>query len=42
MMVGYSILTDGVVGRLLAAQSRQPFRPAHFGGATKWDQGKKL
>jgi catechol 1,2-dioxygenase len=26
---GYPIPTDGVVGRLLAAQSRHPFRPAH-------------
>ncbi|WP_315836707.1 dioxygenase [Bradyrhizobium prioriisuperbiae] len=29
-MVGYPIPTDGVVGRLLAAQSRHPFRPAHL------------
>jgi catechol 1,2-dioxygenase len=29
-MVGYPIPTDGVVGRLLAAQKRQPFRPAHL------------
>jgi catechol 1,2-dioxygenase len=27
--VGYPIPTDGVVGRLLAAQDRHPFRPAH-------------
>lgn len=27
---GYSIPTDGVVGRLLAAQNRHPFRPAHL------------
>src|SRR5271156_318907 len=30
MMAGYPIPTDGVVGRLLAAQNRQPFRPAHL------------
>ena len=30
MMVGYPIPTDGVVGRLLAAQNRQPLRPAHL------------
>ena len=30
MMVGYPIPTDGVVGRLLAAQSRHPYRPAHL------------
>jgi catechol 1,2-dioxygenase len=29
-MVGYPIPTDGVVGRLLKAQSRHPFRPAHL------------
>jgi catechol 1,2-dioxygenase len=29
-MVGYPIPTDGVVGRLLRAQSRHPFRPAHL------------
>jgi catechol 1,2-dioxygenase len=29
-MVGYPIPTDGVVGRLLQAQSRHPFRPAHL------------
>ncbi len=29
-MVGYPIPTDGVVGRLLEAQSRQPKRPAHL------------
>jgi catechol 1,2-dioxygenase len=29
-MIGYPIPTDGVVGRLLAAQSRHPFRPAHL------------
>lgn len=29
-MVGYPIPTDGVVGRLLAAQDRHPFRPAHL------------
>jgi catechol 1,2-dioxygenase len=27
---GYPIPTDGVVGRLLAAQNRHPFRPAHL------------
>jgi catechol 1,2-dioxygenase len=27
---GYPIPTDGVVGRLLRAQSRHPFRPAHI------------
>jgi catechol 1,2-dioxygenase len=30
MMVGYPIPTNGVVGRLLAAQSRHPMRPAHL------------
>jgi catechol 1,2-dioxygenase len=30
MMVGYPIPTDGVVGRLLRAQGRHPFRPAHL------------
>jgi len=30
MMVGYPIPTDGVVGRLLKAQNRHPFRPAHL------------
>jgi catechol 1,2-dioxygenase len=30
MMVGYPIPTDGVVGRLLQAQSRHPYRPAHL------------
>jgi catechol 1,2-dioxygenase len=30
MMVGYPIPTDGVVGRLLKAQSRHPYRPAHL------------
>ncbi|MEQ1647934.1 MAG: dioxygenase [Hyphomicrobiaceae bacterium] len=29
-MVGYPIPTDGVVGRLLAAQGRHPYRPAHL------------
>lgn len=29
-MVGYPIPTDGVVGRLLAAQHRHPYRPAHL------------
>ncbi len=27
--IGYPIPTDGVVGRLLAAQGRHPYRPAH-------------
>jgi catechol 1,2-dioxygenase len=30
MMVGYPIPTEGVVGRLLKAQNRHPFRPAHL------------
>jgi catechol 1,2-dioxygenase len=30
MMVGYPIPTDGVVGRLLRAQDRHPYRPAHL------------
>src|SRR3954453_10302496 len=30
MMVGYPIPTDGVVGRLLEAQGRHPYRPAHL------------
>ena len=29
-MVGYPIPTDGVVGRLLEAQDRHPYRPAHL------------
>jgi catechol 1,2-dioxygenase len=29
-MVGYPIPTNGVVGRMLAAQGRHPFRPAHL------------
>ena len=29
-MVGYPIPTDGVVGRLLDAQKRHPYRPAHL------------
>ena len=29
-MVGYPIPTDGVVGRLLRAQRRHPYRPAHL------------
>lgn len=29
-MVGYPLPTDGVVGRLLKAQNRQPKRPAHL------------
>jgi catechol 1,2-dioxygenase len=29
-MVGYPIPTDGVVGRLLDAQDRHPYRPAHL------------
>jgi catechol 1,2-dioxygenase len=30
MMTGYPIPTDGVVGRLLQAQGRHPYRPAHL------------
>ncbi|AJA59775.1 catechol 1,2-dioxygenase [Bradyrhizobium japonicum] len=30
MMVGYPIPTNGVVGSLLVAQSRHPYRPAHL------------
>src|SRR5882762_8492060 len=30
MMVGYPIPTNGVVGRLLKAQHRHPYRPAHL------------
>jgi catechol 1,2-dioxygenase len=30
MMVGYPIPTNGVVGRLLEAQGRHPYRPAHL------------
>jgi catechol 1,2-dioxygenase len=30
MMVGYPIPTDGLVGRLLKAQNRHPYRPAHL------------
>lgn len=37
---GYPIPTDGVVGRLLAAQNRHPFRPAHF-HALVFKQGYK-
>jgi catechol 1,2-dioxygenase len=29
-MVGYPVPTDGVVGRLLQAQDRHPYRPAHL------------
>jgi catechol 1,2-dioxygenase len=29
-MVGYPIPTSGVVGRLLTAQDRHPYRPAHL------------
>jgi catechol 1,2-dioxygenase len=29
-MVGYPIPADGVVGRLLRAQNRHPYRPAHL------------
>lgn len=29
-MSGYPVPTDGVVGRLLAAQGRHPYRPAHL------------
>src|SRR5689334_10129565 len=31
-MVGYPVPTDGVVGRLLRAQDRHPYRPAHLHG----------
>lgn len=30
MMIGYPIPTDGVVGALLKAQKRHPYRPAHL------------
>ncbi len=30
MMLGYPLPTNGVVGRLLRAQDRHPFRPAHL------------
>ncbi|WP_420133719.1 dioxygenase [Rhodopseudomonas sp.] len=30
MMIGYPIPTNGVVGRLLKAQNRHPYRPAHL------------
>jgi catechol 1,2-dioxygenase len=30
MMIGYPIPTNGVVGRLLEAQGRHPYRPAHL------------
>jgi catechol 1,2-dioxygenase len=30
MMIGYPIPTNGVVGRLLKAQDRHPYRPAHL------------
>jgi catechol 1,2-dioxygenase len=30
MMAGYPIPTDGLVGRLLTAQNRHPYRPAHL------------
>jgi catechol 1,2-dioxygenase len=30
LMVGYPIPTDGLVGRLLKAQNRHPYRPAHL------------
>ena len=30
MMIGYPIPTQGVVGRLLKAQGRHPYRPAHL------------
>jgi catechol 1,2-dioxygenase len=29
-MLGYPIPTSGVVGRLLSAQDRHPYRPAHL------------
>ena len=31
-MAGYPIPTDGVVGHLLAASDRHPYRPAHLHG----------
>jgi catechol 1,2-dioxygenase len=40
-MVGYPIPTDGVVGRLLCAQDRHPFRPAHL-HALIFKQGFKV
>jgi catechol 1,2-dioxygenase len=39
-MVGYPIPTAGVVGRLLAAQGRHPYRPAHL-HALVFKQGYK-
>lgn len=41
MMVGYPVPTDGVVGRLLRAQSRHPYRPAHL-HALIFKQGYKV
>jgi catechol 1,2-dioxygenase len=40
-MVGYPIPTDGVVGRLLRAQNRHPYRPAHL-HALIFKQGFKV
>ena len=39
-MVGYPIPIDGVVGRLLNAQGRHPYRPAHL-HALIFSQGYK-
>jgi catechol 1,2-dioxygenase len=41
-MVGYPIPTDGVVGRLLRAQDRHPFRPAHLHALIVKDSYKSL
>jgi catechol 1,2-dioxygenase len=41
MMVGYSIPTNGVVGRLLKMQNRHPYRPAHL-HALIFKQGFKV
>jgi catechol 1,2-dioxygenase len=41
MMIGYPIPTDGVVGRLLKAQDRHPYRPAHL-HALIFKQGFKV
>jgi len=39
---GYPIPTNGVVGRLLAAQGRHPFRPAHLHAMVRKDGYKTL
>ena len=39
---GYPIPTDGVVGRLLTAQRRHPFRPAHLHALARKDGFKTL